>query len=152
MKRNLSILIVAALILTACRTQQPVVTGMNSSDILVKDTIVHAWLAETVPQQIKGLGGTASLDWDQGMLFPFPNKSKRVFWMKDMLIPIDIIWLSDTTIVGIEKKVPQPIAGENNTHLPTYSSPDMVNYVLEVKAGFADKFGLKVGDIVRIDK
>jgi uncharacterized protein len=148
MKRKCSYILILGLLLVGCRNQTPVSILEKTTEVSVKGAVVHALIAETPDQQAKGLGGTAVLDWDQGMLFPFPDKSRRIFWMKDMLIPIDIIWLSDTTVVGIEKNIPEPAKGENDSALPKYPSPDTVNYVLETKAGFADKFGLMVGNTV----
>ncbi len=149
MKRKLNV-ILALLLLSGCRAQTPVATAMKTADIVVKGTAMHVRLAETSAEQTQGLGGTPSLDWGQGMLFPFARKASVTFWMKDMLIPIDIIWLSDDRVVGIEKNVPQPAAGVTDAQLPQYPSPDTVNAVLETKAGFADKVGLQVGDVVQV--
>jgi len=70
-----------------------------------------------------------------------------------MLIPIDIIWISDGRVVGIAQEVPVPSPDRpvSDEQLPTYTSPAPVHYVLEVRAGFAKRYNLSVGDTVTID-
>lgn len=101
-------------------------------------------LAETPAERSRGLSGHAPLKENEGMLFVFERAEKQRFWMKGMLFSIDIIWIEDGAITGIEKNAPVPEEGEI---LPrTYSSPGPVEYVLEVPAGTADRYGLTVGD------
>lgn len=146
--RSHSLLILVGLLLTGCFGQISSDVPSVIRSVTLAGVSVDVVLADTAEKQIRGLGGVTELGWTQGMLFPFEQKAARIFWMKDMLIPIDIIWLSDTMVVGIEKSVPPPQPGQSDGDLPTYRSPDSVNYVLEVPAGFAEKNGLKVGDVV----
>ena len=92
----------------------------------------------------KGLSGRAEVPENYGMIFAFPVKDRYGFWMKDMLVPIDIIWLSDTgdgigTIAGIEDSVSPA------TYPSTFVSPEPVRYVLEVRAGEARRQGWSIG-------
>lgn len=90
--------------------------------------------------QARGLGGRAEIPGDYGMLFVFPEKAIRDFWMKDMLASIDILWVRDDgTVAGIEREVtPQ-------TYPAMFSSPEPVRYVLETRAGEAARLGISVG-------
>ena len=63
-----------------------------------------------------------------------------------MLFPIDIIWIQDNYIIAIEKNVPIPTGDQQN--IPQYRSPQPVNYVLEVNAGFTDKTNIAIGNEV----
>lgn len=100
----------------------------------------------------RGLSGVARLDPDQGMLFLFPTKGFYQFWMKDMLIPLDIIWLRDNSVADITRDVPPPADLSKQENLPLYSSREAIDSVLEVPAGFADQHGLRIGDSVIFGK
>jgi hypothetical protein len=87
------------------------------------------------------------LDENSGMIFVF-NNEKPVFWMKDTKIAIDIIWINDNKVVGIEKNV-QPEQGKKDIELKRYPAPTAIDYVLEVNAGFSDRNNIKVGTSVQ---
>ena len=100
-------------------------------------------LALTPAEQEKGLSGKNLLVEDTGMLFVFANSDKYPFWMKDMNFPIDIIWISqDQKVVYIKKNALPELYPE------TYAPTENAKYVLEITAGFADKYNLKTGDSV----
>lgn len=106
--------------------------------------------AEIVSTQSKlalGLGGRDSLCAECGMIFVFSQKDKHPFWMKGMRIPLDIIWFDSAggRIVHIEKNIPADSK-------EIYSSPEKANRVLEINAGLADRYGIKVGDSVKLEK
>jgi len=98
----------------------------------------------------RGLGGRESLPDDSGMLFVFPDSGRHAFWMKDMLIPIDIIWISDEgRVVDIQTAQPEP--GVPDPQLKRYYPNSEAKHVLEVRAGLAAEKGVKVGDEARIE-
>lgn len=102
-------------------------------------------IADSVDEQKKGLSGIKNLDINKGMLFVYQTKLVHNFWMKDMFIPIDIIWISDNKIVDISQGlVPESYPDS------TYSPKHPVNKVLEVNAGFVKKNNIKVGDMLDI--
>lgn len=104
---------------------------------IVKD----AWELE------KGLGGRTSLAEDRGMLFVFPKEDYYQFWMKGMNFSIDILWINQGKIVDIKEKAPIPI-----THYFEQYRPEApAKYVLEIGAGLTEKYGIKVGDAVKLD-
>lgn len=79
---------------------------------------------------------------NQGMLFLFDDMQMRSFWMKNTIIPLDIIFISeDNVIVTIQK---------NTTPFSEKSIPSSApaKYVLEVNAGIADRYGWKNGDTI----
>ena len=83
------------------------------------------------------------------MLFLFGSVAPRRFWMKDMLIPIDIIWINENEVVGFAKNV-EPEPEVQTGELNIYESPIPVDTVLEVPAGTVEERGIKVGDSVSI--
>lgn len=89
----------------------------------------------------KGLGGRKELCDSCGMLFQFSQPGKYSFWMKDMLIPLDIVWISQEKIVQIEKNIQPDFKGT----LVPFENADKV---LEIKAGKSDELGIKLGDFM----
>lgn len=88
----------------------------------------------------RGLGGRPSIEENYGMLFIFGAPGTYGFWMKDMLAPIDIIWLSDNgTIVGIEENV------SPDSYPKVFYPSSPVRLVLETKAGESTRKNWKIG-------
>lgn len=110
-------------------------------------TRVLAEVADTTVKRAKGLIGHAPLGPNDGMIFVFETPDRYGFWMRDMVFPIDIIWIRDGRIVHIEERVPVPVKGEI---LPTYTPLAAADTVLEVQAGFAEAHSLKIGDSVEV--
>jgi len=99
-------------------------------------------IADTPMEQTRGLMFRTDLPEDHGMLFIFDRPGKNRFWMKNTLIPLDILWMDDRKrIIHIEYQVP-PCKMDP---CPAYGPSAESHYVLEVKAGVAHKRGLRVG-------
>ena len=91
----------------------------------------------------RGLQFRKSLDPAGGMLFVFKESRPYAFWMKDTLIPLDMIWMDDgRRIVHIEHDVPPCTVDP----CPSYPPKQAALYVLEVNAGYAVKLGLQLRD------
>lgn len=123
-------------------TKQPV------STVTIGNAVIEVSLARTSAEKARGLSGTVQLAENSGMLFEFNPKAKPNFWMKDMLIPLDIIWIADSKVTGVEKNVPPPELGTDDARLQLYYPLTPIDYVLEVNAGFSDKNNIKEGDAV----
>ncbi|MDQ3852434.1 MAG: DUF192 domain-containing protein [Thermoproteota archaeon] len=94
-------------------------------------------------EHARGLMFRNHLPWNAGMLFAFNEEESRRFWMKNTLIPLDMIFVdSSSKIIDIKENVP-PCKQEE---CPTYSSREPAQYVLEVNAGFVQEKGVKIGD------
>jgi len=107
---------------------------------------VMADLARTETERAQGLAGRNDLAENRGMLFVYDGYFLPGFWMKGMNFPIDIIWLKDGMVVGLVKNAPLASGAE----LTSYQPPTFVNQVLELKAGFADRHQIKIGDKLEI--
>ena len=93
---------------------------------------IKAEVAATDEQVMKGLMFRKSLGKNEGMLFIFPAVNVQYFWMKNTLIPLDIIFIAENmTIVKIRHAVP---CKEDPCQL--YSSEKPIKYVLEVNGNF----------------
>ena len=119
----------------------------NEKTIKIDDLKIIVEVAETNEERSLGLSNRTRLDDQSGMVFVFTKNSKPVFWMKDTKIPLDIIWINDNKIIGIEKNV-QPELGVTDSKLKKYPAPSEIDYVLEVNGGFSDKNSIKVGEMI----
>lgn len=115
--------------------------------ISISSNALTVEVADSNEERIKGLSDKESLPEDSGMVFVFAGDSRPSFWMKDMNFAIDIIWVKDEKIVGIEKDVePEPDVSEKN--LTLYPAPQAIDHAIEVNAGYSEKNNLEVGDPV----
>ena len=122
----------------------------NASTVTLNNNqFISVALARTPAEHEQGLSGCSSLKLGQGMYFIFPIKTDAIFWMKDMLMPIDIIWLADHQVVGVTPNVPPP--ANPAASLPTYQAPAPVNGVLEVGAGHAKLLNIKPGTTLKLN-
>lgn len=80
------------------------------------------------------------------MLFVFPDVAPRSFWMNEMLIPLDIIWLNGGRVAEVWAGAPPPAPGQ----APARRAGPAADAVLEVPAGSAAAAGLRVGDTVAL--
>jgi uncharacterized membrane protein (UPF0127 family) len=101
-------------------------------------------VVKTQEDQEKGLGGREKLGEKEGMLFVYDKATVRHFWMKDMRFPIDILFVgTEGTVVHAVTNL-QPCKKEDDV-CPSYSSMEPTISVIEIKAGLAEKYGIKRG-------
>ncbi len=100
-------------------------------------------VAKTPADQERGLMFRQSLAPDRGMIFPFAAPVRATFWMKDTLIPLDLIFVrADGTIANIA-------ANARPMDLSMIPSDGPVSAVLEIAGGRAAELGIRAGDRVR---
>ena len=116
-----------------------------TSEVIIGDEKVMVTIADTPALQDRGLGGVKALLQNEGMLFVFPKPDLYTFWMKDMLIPIDIIWFdTNRHIVDVWENA-------KPSSYPEARPPRAeAQYVLEVQAGFFARHALKRGDVLEL--
>ena len=106
-------------------------------------------IAATSKERSRGLSGRESLADSSGMLFVFESTRVPSFWMKDMLIPLDFVWIGEEcNVVDLHTDVPPPPAGAPTGSLPRYIPGSPVRYVLEINAGRVGELGIEIGDRV----
>ncbi len=114
--------------------------------LLIGQNTVKVEIVRSAEDQSRGLSNRSFLPSGSGMLFIFDKPQIRSFWMKDMLFPLDFIWINDLQVVQIDENVQPP---ENKFAPPSViNSRQPVDWVLEVNAGFAAVNSVKVGDRV----
>lgn len=103
-------------------------------------------VAKTQQQQAMGLMYRTRLADNRGMLFTFASPQPIRFWMKNTLIPLDMIFLRQGKVQAIAAAVP-PCKTQT---CPTYGSDSDIDQVIELRGGLAKEIGLKVGEQVEI--
>jgi uncharacterized membrane protein (UPF0127 family) len=105
-------------------------------------------VADDFEERQQGLMFRTELDEDAGMIFVFTDESPRSFWMKNTLIPLDVVYISSELIIVDIKTMPpcgeQPIC-------PSYPSQAASRYAVEMNAGTAGDLGMQVGDLISFE-
>jgi len=108
-------------------------------------------VAETMLQQadqMRGMMFRDSLAKDRGMLFIHPQEANVPYWMYQVRIPLDIIWMDrDRRIVEISASTP-PCQSKSSRDCPNYGGHEKARYVLELAGGGAALYDLRVGEVV----
>lgn len=126
---------------TAAQDSPTLENNFQKGKITIDNTTLNVQVAETPDQMVEGLQFQQPLPYNQGMIFVFGQPQVVAMWMKDMQFPLDMIWFdSDGNIVHIERNLP-PCVGDAPCQVYDGGRQD-AKYVLEVTAGFADKFGI----------
>ena len=113
------------------------------SKVCFNEKCFNVEIADTPKKHAQGLMNRKSLDQDSGMLFLFDTEAKYCFWMKNTLIPLDIIWLDKNKRVVFIKHDAKPCQAEP---CKTFRPDEKAKYVFEINSGFAKKIGLREGD------
>jgi uncharacterized membrane protein (UPF0127 family) len=111
-------------------------------------TRIHFEVAQTEEEKLLGLMGRSYLPEGHGMLFIYDAQDYPVMWMKDMLFPLDIVFIgADLKINIIQREVP-PCEAHLVRLCDRYGSEEPSLYVLELPARYAEKKGFEKGDQV----
>lgn len=111
--------------------------------LVAEKSKIPVYVADNEAKRTKGLGGLVSIPADYGMFFIFDRSDYQNIWMKDMLFPIDIIWVDENNkIVHIEKNISPA------TYPKIFTASVKARFVLELNAGMSSVYDLKVGDLI----
>jgi hypothetical protein len=130
-------------------TQPPAAAASGPRVIFPDGFVVHVEIAADDELRAQGLMFRDRLESGTGMLFLFKEDGDNAFWMKNTLIPLDMIWLdASQRVVHVKYNVP-PCKVEN---CPSYPPGVPSRYVLEVAGGEAQRHGIKTGDQLRFEQ
>lgn len=140
-----SILIGSLFLMTLTACQRKAVITIQAEGVSIPYTVE---LARTPEEKARGLMFRQSLPEDEGMLFVYDKPLIPPFWMKNTLIPLDILFIgSDFRIKHIAENAPPcPKASV----CPSYSPSEEAQYVLELSGGEAARQKISVGDTVEL--
>jgi hypothetical protein len=134
-------IVIWALLMPACNRQP----DSRSPQVCLKHKCINVEVVYKPDDLMKGLMFRESLAADAGMLFIFKESSPQSFWMKNTLIPLDIVWLDHARRIVYIASDAQPCPSQEACPFIDPEVPAL--YVLEVNAGIAKKVGMNVGDI-----
>lgn len=141
-KLAIPITLLVALLIGAHLVGRPSCGGHLRHDktLSINGHTVYIQTAKTLDDQHRGLSGLSCIGSNEGMLFEFDQSAAHHFWMKGMQFPLDMIWL------GSNEKVVTELQGISpSTYPQTFVSDSPAQYVLELPAGQANKFGILDG-------
>jgi uncharacterized membrane protein (UPF0127 family) len=148
--RDVAAAALALLLPSACASRTPDPATTPSPRVVIETRaggrhVVAVELARTDAERTRGLMHRTTLAPDAGMLFLFDESVEHAFWMKNTLIPLDMIFIAeDGRIAGI---VARAVPGD----LSPRSAGGPSRYVLEVNGGWAEAHGVAPGDRVRFE-
>jgi uncharacterized membrane protein (UPF0127 family) len=147
-------LITIALLLAACSSPQqtapspPPAPASGPRVVLPDGATIQVELASDDATRAQGLMYRDHMADDRGMLFLFPESGEYPFWMKNTLIPLDMVWIDDQRrIAHVASNVPPCKADP----CPNYPPNANAKYVLELAAGVAAKHHLANGQALRFE-
>ncbi len=107
--------------------------------------VVEVEVAATPTTRTRGMMWRTSLEAGKGMLFIFANEQPLSFWMRNTLIPLDMIFIGkDLKVTGVVSNAEPKTMTSRGVGVPSL-------YVLEVAGGWAEKTGIKVGNPVKLE-
>lgn len=118
-------------------------------EIATPDARLHrfkVWVAATDAHREQGLMFVDSMPAERGMLFIFPTPARVSFWMKNTLIPLDMIF------IRADGRVDTVAANTTPHSLDLVTPRGDVQQVLEINGGLARKLGIEAGAFVRLQK
>lgn len=111
-----------------------------------KSVTINCEIAKNFKDKMKGLINRISLPENRGMLFPFFIPGYRIFWMKNVLIPLDIIFINKRLEINYIHEAPV----ENGIFPKFYWSHGLCKYVVETNMGFCKKNNIFKGTKIEI--
>lgn len=156
MMRLAAVTLIALFALSACAREagapEPASTPAAGTIQLRHDGgTLRVEVARTAEERSTGLSNRVSLADGAGMLFVYEPPRRPSFWMRQTLIPLDIIWIgADKRVMQIHANV-QPEPGVADADLTRYVPDADASYVLELNGGSAARFGIDVGDELSFD-
>ena len=150
MRKKLSLIIIFIFILVV------IIGGAVLLDQNIRKTIRACFqdhcfdveLAVKPSEQRRGLMFRERLDLDKGMLFIFKEEKEHSFWMKNTLIPLDIIWINNNKEVIFISESTLPCKEDS---CPIILPIKKAKYVLEINGGMIKQLGLILGDKIDFD-
>jgi len=119
-----------------------------TTEVRVGSGVYHLMIADDEVERVQGLSGVSSLKPDGGLLMRFDSDDTWGIWMKDMKIPLDIIWLNkDKKVVHMVVNASPELSTD-----ATFTPSAAARYVIELPAGSAAKAAIKPGVTASFDE
>lgn len=112
----------------------------------IEGETIQLEVASTPEQQAMGFMFRPSIPDDRGMLFPFDPPRPVQFWMRNVVVPLDMVFLRDGEVQAVAENVPPC----TTPRCPVYGPATAVDQVLELRGGRATELGIEKGDRLSI--
>ncbi|MEQ6248255.1 DUF192 domain-containing protein [Sulfitobacter sp. HNIBRBA3233] len=122
----------------SCPTGRVTITGSFGKAAFNVD------IADTESTRAQGLMHVESMPLSQGMLFVYDRPQQMSFWMRNTLIPLDMLFLDDAGVIRHIHHRAQPL--DESVISP---GPMLLRGVLEINGGLARRLGIEEGDVLR---
>ena len=138
-----------------CRAKPQPVTAFpvarpKAIDLRIGSQTFHLEVAATPPEQQRGLMYRTSMPADHGMIFIFPGEVENGFWMKNTLIPLDILYVNEAgRVVSVQLMKPGEWDAERNDYR-SFPPGGPYKFAIELNAGTGAIVGVKAGDTLDI--
>ena len=143
------ILIVGVAALLVYSVVAYIVTNFRpTTEVRMGSGVYHLWVADTESERVKGLSGVDKLSTNGGLLMKFDTDGTWGIWMKDMKVPLDIVWLNKNKEVIYIVKNASPDLSTTTTFVPKSDA----RYVIELPAGGVDQSGIKTGMVATFNE
>ena len=161
MKKKIFWMVTCVLFISAALYLRNQSEGLSdrSSTLLSRPTVSigkHVFaveLAQSSEERQLGLGNRKNISDNAGMLFVFPERDRHSIWMRNMLFPLDIIWLNSAdTKEGSLTVVDMRLEVSPETYPEAFLPMEDALYVLELPAGSAKKAGIGMGSVLTFRK
>ena len=119
------------------------------SEVCFENKCFEVEIADTARKREIGLMNREYLNSNNGMLFVFDQAGVYNFWMKNVLIPLDMIWIDENNKIIFIKENAEPCKTEK---CESFGSDEKALYILEVNGGVAEEMGLEIGDKVEFER
>ncbi|KST67885.1 DUF192 domain-containing protein [Mastigocoleus testarum] len=159
----LNILLIGCSNLTVAENSQPLSTPALKSNVPIAKKLgqqlpisaiaitpdgaeIQLEVARTPQEQAMGLMYRPALPDKRGMLFVFPSPQPARFWMKNVPVPLDMVFMLNGVVQYIAADVPPC----ESIPCPTYGPRKLIDQVIELRAGHTAELNLKPGDRITI--
>lgn len=134
------------ILLFGCGGSNPQIDAINLRQITMPGgQLVQAEVLTRREDMMSGMMFRSSLAPDRGLLFVHSRPGKFSYWMHNVTVPLDIIWMDkDHTIVELSASTP-PCTESDPVRCPHFGGNEDSQFVLELAAGMAEKYGLRKG-------
>lgn len=141
--------VTALILLTACGEPPTTVEDLHTLGVVLPNgKKIVAEAMQTESDMLRGMMFRDSLAEDRGMLFTHGKEAKYPYWMYNVRIPLDIIWMDrGRHVVEISANTP-PCPSKSASACPTFGGHFNAQYVLELNGGSAAKNSVKLGDVI----
>lgn len=143
------LLVFLSLCLAACDREAASIEDYSARSVTLPDgTVVKAEVMMTPTDMARGMMFRDSFPEGRAMLFIHPSAGNHEYWMYQVKVPLDIVWLDKRKLVVEIAENAQPCTTKAS-ECPKYGGKRIANFVVELPGGYARKHGVREGEMIQ---